>query len=235
MDKHIKAAIQHAKECYPHESCGFFIIKNGRKKYIACENLAKDGLDEFVIGVEDYEKAEKQGEIVTVVHSHPDSDCLPSVTDIDAHAVSGYEWLIIGVNQDEIELHTMPAVTNIKLLFGRKFIHGLTDCYAFIRDYYKQELEIDLPDFTRLDGWWNEGGNLYLENFAKAGFVEVEDLQENDVILMTISAPVPNHGAVYLGDGVIGQHLYGRLSSKDIYGQYYRNRTTHILRYIAQS
>ena len=41
----------------------------------------------------------------------------------------------------------------------------------------------------------------------------------------------PNHAGVYLGDGLIGHHLYGRLSSKDVYGQFYRERTTHIMRH----
>ena len=49
--------------------------------------------------------------------------------------------------------------------------------------------------------------------------------------LMTIGANVPNHGAVYVGDNIIEHHLYGRLSSREVYGQFYRERTTHVLRF----
>ena len=51
------------------------------------------------------------------------------------------------------------------------------------------------------------------------------------MIVMQINANVPNHAGVYLGDGLLGHHLYGRLSSKDVYGQFYRERTTHIMRH----
>lgn len=125
----------------------------------------------------------------------------------------------------------MPAVTVIPDLYGRKFIHGMTDCYGFVRDWYQQELGIELPNYNRTDGWWNEGANLYIDNFEHAGFYQVDDLQVGDVIVMQINATVPNHAGVYLGDGLIGHHLYGRLSSKDVYGQFYRDRTTHIVRH----
>jgi cell wall-associated NlpC family hydrolase len=49
---------------------------------------------------------------------------------------------------------------------------------------------------------------------------------------MTIGgSKVPNHGAVYLGDGRIGHHQQNRLSSIDIYGGYYQKMTSKILRF----
>ena len=48
---------------------------------------------------------------------------------------------------------------------------------------------------------------------------------------MQVASPVPNHAAVYLGDGLILHHLQGRLSSRDVYGGYWQKITTHILRY----
>ncbi|MCK9032661.1 C40 family peptidase, partial [Haemophilus influenzae] len=69
------------------------------------------------------------------------------------------------------------------------------------------------------------------DNFEDAGFYPVKDLKIGDMIVMQINANVPNHAGVYLGDGLIGHHLYGRLSSKDVYGQFYRERTTHIMRH----
>lgn len=229
--KYMDDAIAHARECYPHESCGFFIVKRGRKKYFPCTNLALNSDEEFLIGVEDYAAAEKQGEIVTVVHSHPDASALPSVGDLSVHKVSGLEWLIIGLNGEEVETHTLPAITEKPPLYGREFIHGVSDCYSFVRQYYQDELDIPLPDFTRTDQWWEQGQNLYMENFGKAGFEIAEDLRENDVILMCINSPVPNHAAVYLGDGMVGHHMHGRLSCREVYGQYYRQRTAHIVRF----
>jgi len=107
------------------------------------------------------------------------------------------------------------------------------DCYSLIRDWYRQERGIDLPDFTRFDEWWRRGENLYLDNFSGAGFHEVEssDMNPGDVLLMQVASPVPNHAAIYLGDGLILHHLQGRLSSRDVYGGYWQKITTHTLRH----
>jgi len=107
------------------------------------------------------------------------------------------------------------------------------DCYSLIRDWYAQERGIDLPDFTRFDEWWKRGENLYLDNFAGAGFhvVEPADMNLGDVLLMQVASPVPNHAAIYLGDGLILHHLQGRLSSRDVYGGYWQKITTHTLRH----
>jgi cell wall-associated NlpC family hydrolase len=48
---------------------------------------------------------------------------------------------------------------------------------------------------------------------------------------MQVASPVPNHAAVYLGDGLILHHLQGRLSSRDVYGGYWQKVTTHALRH----
>jgi uncharacterized protein YjbI with pentapeptide repeats len=92
---------------------------------------------------------------------------------------------------------------------------------------------VTLPDYVRFDEWWKRGENLYLENFAAAGFsvIDSADLHPGDCFLMQVASPVPNHAAVYLGDDMILHHLQGRLSSRDVYGGYWQKNTTHILRY----
>jgi cell wall-associated NlpC family hydrolase len=40
----------------------------------------------------------------------------------------------------------------VPLLLGRKFEHGIMDCYTLFRDAYL--CGIDLPDFERTNGWW---------------------------------------------------------------------------------
>ena len=58
-----------------------------------------------------------------------------------------------------------------------------------------------------------------------------KDIRKGDVLLMQIASPVPNHAAIYLDDGVIMQHVAGRLSSRDVYGGYWAKHTTHVLRH----
>lgn len=118
-------------------------------------------------------------------------------------------------------------------LIGRPFHHGVLDCYTLIVDYYAQTLNIALPDFRRPDRWWDAGGDLYRENFAAAGFspVQMSALRPHDVILMTVASPVPNHAAIYLGDQVMLHHVQNRLSSRDMYGGWWLQNTTHYLRH----
>lgn len=230
-DKVMAAAIQHAKDSYPRESCGFFYVRKGRIRYEPVVNQSAES-DKFMVSPEDYLRVEALGEIIALVHSHPDGEAAPSVADQQAHSVSGLDWVIValnGDNGDEVTHCIMPAVTDKPPLMGRVFLHGVTDCYTFVRDWYA-ELGIALPDFARTDNWWENGENLYLENFAKAGFEQVAEPQDGDVLLMTIGSSVPNHGAIYCGDA-IEHHLYGRLSCREVYGQFYRDRTTHVLRH----
>jgi cell wall-associated NlpC family hydrolase len=139
-------------------------------------------------------------------------------------------WWIVGLKGGVSTWHEMPAAGEMPLE-GRVFVHGAIDCYTLIRDYYRQELGITLMDFHRKDDWWHSGENLYVENFTKAGFVEVDTPSNGDVILMAIGSPTPCHGAIWLDGDVLLHHLYGRLSCREVYGAAYRERTTHFLTY----
>jgi cell wall-associated NlpC family hydrolase len=182
------------------------------------------GTDQFVIHPEDYAKADEQGQIVAVVHSHPGLPPEPSQADRVACEASGMPWHIVSV--PSVAWVSMEPSGYVAPLVGR-------DCYALVRDWFRAERGVELPNFARFDDWWKRGENLYLENFAQAGFfpVDADELKVGDCFLMQVASPVPNHAAVYLGDGLILHHLQGRLSSRDVYGGYWQKVTTHILRH----
>ena len=66
-----KLALQHAKEESPRESVGLVHIVKGKERYYKCNNLAETADEHFVLDPDNYEKAEKQGEIIALIHSHP--------------------------------------------------------------------------------------------------------------------------------------------------------------------
>ena len=82
--------------------------------------------------------------------------------------------------------------------------------------------------------WWDKGQNIYVENYTKQGFVLINnpsDIKEHDAFLIQLISSVPNHAAIYIGEGLIMHHVMGRLSSRDVYGGYWRKHTTHHLRH----
>jgi proteasome lid subunit RPN8/RPN11 len=220
----------HAAADYPRESCGVIIQRQGQERYLPCRNLAASDAH-FILHPEDYAAAEERGEVICIVHSHPNLPPLPSEADRVMCEQTGLPWLI--VNWPTGAVHTFRPSGYQAPLIGRPFYHGVLDCYTLIRDYYARELNLDLPDFERASEWWTIGGNLYLDHFAEAGFVEVsfDTLCVHDVLLMQNAAPVPNHAAIYLGGGRIVQHCQGHLSGESIYGGYWQKCTTHLLRH----
>lgn len=230
-DKIIDAVRAHAATSAPDECCGVVIVRDGKQRYIACRNISRNGRDTFILHPADYAAAEEQGEVVRIVHSHPFASPEPSQADKVACESTGIPWLIVNHPLGHYVDH-MPNGYEPPLI-GRQFIHGVLDCYTLVSDYYQKELGIDMPRVSRNDAWWNKGQNLYMDNFANAGFVRVdgEPLQKHDGLLMQIRSPVPNHAAVYLGDDMILHHMYSRLSSRDVYGGYWQKSTVIHLRH----
>lgn len=231
MQKHLQKEIaDHAAKDYPREACGLLVMVGQVVRYIPCKNIA-EGTESFIIDPKDYLSCEKAGEIVAVVHSHPNTRPEPSQADLVACEASGLPWHIYSHPGGEWA-YLEPSGYKAPLL-GRIWVHGVLDCYTFIKDWYAQERGIILPDFQRNTLWWKKGENTYVENFAKAGFFRVidEKPQHGDVLLMQLLSPVPNHGAIYLEGDILAHHLYNRLSGREVWGGMYRKHTTHILRY----
>lgn len=223
-------ALKHALSQMPRESCGLVIIEKGHEVFVPCENIAENDFD-FVLSPRDYAAAEIRGEITRVVHSHCFVSALPSDADKVACEASGLPWSIVSV-PNGVWFDFNPTGYKAPLI-GRQWSHGVLDCYSIIRDYYKERLNIEIPDFHRDVEWWLRGQNIYEENFGKAGFhqIDISSIKEHDVILMQVMSPVINHGAVYLGNDLMLHHLHKRLSTRDVFGGYWKKHATKILRH----
>ncbi len=232
----------HAQRDYPREACGVVIVERGRERYIPCRNTATTAAEHFRLPADDFAAAEERGELVAIVHSHPDASPEPSDADRVSCEESGLPWHII--SWPDGRLRTIEPCGYEAPLVGRAYAHGVLDCWSLIRDWYARELSVSLPDFTRQDKWWDDGASdLYTQHCRAAGGKIVWEaghdaaassvLEVGDVILMQIRSRngVPNHGAVYIGDTRILHHPYGRLSTRDVYGGYWHDCTRRIVRY----
>lgn len=222
--------INHARRELPRECCGLIIVFKGRFKYIPCHNDANDN-NEFSINPQDFARAEDLGEIVYIVHSHPNTPNKPSVVDLVNIEKTNLPWLIVNPHNGEYTV-TKPS-GYIAPLIGRQFFPGVLDCYTIIQDYYKQHLNIILPHWPREDNWWLIGKNYYLDCYAASGFSLVTDgtIKPYDLVLMNLGTSVVNHGGIIMPDGTLLHHAQGRLSSRDVYSGYYRNITSHVIRH----
>lgn len=232
-----EAFIEHGLAEFPKEACGLIVIRKGKEVYVPCRNAATTPNEHFMIAGEDYANAEDSGDIIAVAHTHPNAPAQPSEADRASCEEHGLPWYILSLTQDidgPVTVGNMEYIEPcgyVAPLVGRTFVHGVHDCYSIIRDWYKQERGITLKNYKREDEWWQKGGNLYEENFRDAGFTLAKgEPQIGDVILMQIRSSVPNHAGVYLGDGTFLHHMYGRLSTREVYGGYWAEVTVKFLR-----
>lgn len=205
-----------AMKRYPNEMCGFIIGDD----FVEMENIAEDPVQDFRIDEKEYLRKRKT--IKSIIHSHADFPHL-SKTDMRQQIASKLPWgvafLIKGVYMgmlyfgDQVEPYPLKE---------RQFVHGAWDCYGLLRDYFRIERNATIPIFPRDDGWWDKEPSMLKDGCIEAGFqyIDMKQAVEGDIFFMQLRAPVVNHCGIYLGEGQILHHLYGRLSREEPLGRW---------------
>lgn len=198
----------------------FELVKTNGKIFIAQENgkpLVQENLDEQTIAIVKYKE---NSEVFNI--SEEERNEMNNLKKI---------FVTIGENKDYSEVFFPDRYFENTPLIGRPFLHGLFDCYTLVKDYFKRNFNQVLPtNLQRTWEWWNTGSNLYLEHAANYGFEEVKDIKKHDLLVMSLTSPVPNHGAIYLGDNKILHHVAGRFSTIENFGSIYKHKLSVILR-----
>jgi cell wall-associated NlpC family hydrolase len=132
----------------------------------------------------------------------------------------------------------LPSKDTFRQYVGIDFVHGSSDCYGLVRKVYAEVFGISLTDYARPDFWWEhpEEYNLYMDNIEDEGFRLapsdlMRDWEVGDLILMAIQSKNPCHAGIYIGNGEILHHFYGRKSSIDTYCKLWKNTTTGVFRH----
>ena len=229
-----EAALVHAKDQDPKESCGLLLNIKGKEKYFPCRNLSMTAFQCFIIDPEDYIKADNTGDIIAVVHSHPVTPPVPSQSDKVACEQSGLVWHIVNPKTESWG-YLKPTGYKAPIL-GREWAWGVTDCYTLVRDWYKEKLDIDLINWQRPTTLEDFNKEPMFEKCAEeTGFRELrpdEKLIDGDLLFMSIFSNNLNHVAIFI-DGDVLHHLADRLSCIEPYSEWLLKCTGKRLRYVA--
>lgn len=196
---------------YPKEGCGFF----GATGFIAMPNLHAEPESAFEMDPDLF----INNEVLAIVHSHPDGNDFPSKADMQQQIATAVPWGLAVTTADSCSDFVwfgdqLPPAD----LLGRPFLYGVFDCYSLIRDWYRINRNVCIPDFPRDWDFWGKNEDMYGEGFAEAGFYEIdvnaEPLQAGDVFFAKVRSEVQNHGGVYVGEGQVLHHVQGVLSRR---------------------
>ena len=224
-------ALIHAKNERPKESVGLLINKKGKKVYVPCNNESND-FDSFILNPKEYLDAEKQGEIIGIVHSHPKTPPIASQADKVSCEQTDLPWHIVNPNTEQWG-YTEPCGYKAPIL-GREYVWGITDCWSLVVDWYKEEKKIDLKDWQRPTKEEFEQNPMFEKCAEATGFRELEPnekLENGDLLFMSILGNGLNHVAIFV-DGDVLHHLSDRLSCKEPYNEWLLKCTGKRLRYV---
>lgn len=113
---------------------------------------------------------------------------------------------------------------------------GTQDCLSLVRGFYSENFGIEIPDFVRPNDWNADELDLIEILHERAGFNKIttwkpKDFRPGDLLCMAIGEQNANHLAVYVGEGEMIHHLFGRLSKKEPMRDFWFNSTCYLLRH----
>jgi cell wall-associated NlpC family hydrolase len=211
------AAKAHSMKEFPKESVGV-VINN---QYHPLENVHETPETDFRVDPKVYLDLENDG-VQAIIHSHNEFPHA-SKKDMEAQINTAVPWGIINMkNGNVMDVFFWGDGLPTQDLVGRPFYGGVYDCYSLVRDWYKENFNVPLPNIAReWDFWNNPNGAKHFEDNLTALFkrgewkliTNVKEIQPGDALLFKLAgSKVWNHCAIYIGDSLIAQHMEKRLS-----------------------
>lgn len=217
------------------EACGF-ILSNG--EVLSCKNSSDFPATNFVISQADCTKAYRQG-IVAIYHSHTSGTGQFSWSDGKGCRQTGKPWILYNVPTNDFKLIDPSGQAPY---LGRDFCWWILDCYELIRDYYRNEFQINLDEFERPElstspqtRWQPEGWNGFEDSFVSQGFslVDRQNLKRGDVLLFALHNGNTNHlGVVHdLENGHFLHQLANQPSKVEVWAEAWNRFCIGVLRH----
>lgn len=190
-----------AVDAYPKEAV-WLVTEEGTYRV---ENTHEDPEHFFTVSFQDTMAAHKKG-LLKVIHSHCNGEAVPSAEDMQTQILMGIPWGVLNTNGDSATPITWWGEDAIPDLEGRPFIHGISDCYSLVRDYYRLQGR-EVGEVPRDWQWW-ESSDLLTDSFKGLGFIEIEasEVQEGDTWVSQMRNKTPHHCGIILSNDLILHH-----------------------------
>lgn len=226
------AARAHALADHPHEACGIVVGDS----YLALPNNAENKSETFALPEDTFARYEVRG----VVHSHcaPRHQRAPSASDMRGQIDTAVPWgIVLTDGKDAAPVLWWGDQVLDQPIMGRRFVHGVTDCYGLVRAWFWQHRQAKLADVVRDDNWWLGDGDLFRQRFVAVGFAPVDpaDADVGDVMLIRLPAHAhPHHCGVIVDRVKFLHHPPDNMPKYDLIGRW-RPYVTHWLRRICEN
>tara|TARA_Y100000593_G_scaffold95106_1_gene199794 strand:+ start:10815 stop:11552 length:738 start_codon:yes stop_codon:yes gene_type:complete len=234
IDEIKKQIKNHAIEELPNECCGLLLEKEPTHelKILKCENNSINKKSRFSISAKDYLEASKEGTILAFYHSHNSEN--DHFSEYDKAQSEGHKLKCIMYCLNKNSFHEYVPNNFKPSYMGKDFELGKNDCFTLIRDFYKNEYDIEIKNYHRDHKWPIENPDYYEANYEAEGFVKIFDgpindtskLKRGDLILMKpFGKKNPSHGAIYMDKDLILHHQVNCYSRIENYNNSFKQRT----------
>ena len=205
---------RYLESIYPNEGCGILINKRGNYLWQPCDNISSNPLETFKISGVDYIKANLKGDIVSVVHSHPNNNINFSEEDKKASDFLKVPYTVVALPSLIMDTYYPSEILNP--FSGRTYKEGKSDCWSLVQDYYKETYNIKVPICDHISENWKDLGIPFKEEeINDLGFEYTDKPKKGDLILFNVMSKNPNHFGVYLGGNIFLHHADNRLSCRE--------------------
>lgn len=224
LTQEIKKQIKEISLKTNNEACGFLL----NNKIYPCKNQSPEPEKHFKISSFDYLTASYLGKIHAIYHSHTKN---PDFSEFDK--INLFNLKMRGIlyckETDSFKIF-LPESYNNKYV-GRKFEIGVSDCLSLISDYYKNELNIELPKISRTEEWYKKTPNIINEsipqNLKKITFKESK---KNDILIFdTLKKGEPCHLGIYLDNDIILHQSRNKLSTIELLTDAMKDKISYAL------
>lgn len=216
----------HAISEVPNEVNGLILRIEDNYQVYRCKNLSYTPNEHAILSPIDYINAENIGQIVGYYHSQKNSGA--SLID-NLTSISHNIYSIIYCWENDTFYVIEP---NLKNYLFQDFQIGQNDCFSLVKNYYKEELNIELSDYNRGNNWYIKDPYLISRSFENEGFreIDMDDMRLHDVILFGDEDDIV-HLAIYQKNKMILHHPRGNKSCIEYLNHHYIKRISKVIRH----